>query len=259
MSILNSIIANKKSELKTYSSNWNIFANTFKSKSANVIWEIKLASPSFDYSKKIDLEKIIKFYWTNGQIKWISILIDEKFFKWDINRIQLIKKFKKPILFKEFVIDEKQIDWAFYHWYDWLLLIKRILSDKKLKELLEYTLEKWIFPIVEVDNEKDLKSVLKFSNSHSGLTRIKSPLSRHSERNEESIPYSFWIALNSRNLSTMTINKNFHFEMYEKYKKEFNKKIVFAFSGIKDLNEAKKYEWKFNGVLIGKGLVEKFI
>lgn len=230
--ILKSIIQNKEKELKLFNSNWNLFFNTFAKKNASVIAEIKIASPSFDYRNKININSLVKYYWTNKSIKWISILIDEKFFAWDIGRIKLLKQYNKPTFFKEFVINEKQIDWACYFWYDWLLLIKRILTLKRLDELLEYTLGKWIFPIIEIDNEKDLIEELKRKWNN------------------------FWISLNARNLDTMEMNNNFHFEMYEKYKKEFDKKIVFAFSWISGLNQVDLYKWKYNWVLIWTGLIK---
>ena len=50
MNILKEIILNKKQELKEVKSNWKKFKKIFKAKNANIIWEIKLASPKYDYS-----------------------------------------------------------------------------------------------------------------------------------------------------------------------------------------------------------------
>lgn len=155
-------------------------------------------------------------------------MIDKKYFSWDINLWKIFKeKFKKPIFFKEFVIDKRQIDWASYFWYDALLLIKRVLDKQELIDLVIYTLSKEIYPIIEVDNIDDFEEILILSNS-----------------------YDFWIAINSRNLETMEIDKNIHFKIFEKYKEKLKKKYLFAFSWINNLEEINNYKWKFNWVLI---------
>ena len=78
--ILQKIVENKKQEFENRKSNWQKFKEIFAEKNANIIWEIKLASPKFDYSDKINLEKVFEFYWKNNAIKAISNLIDEKYF-----------------------------------------------------------------------------------------------------------------------------------------------------------------------------------
>ena len=139
----------------------------------------------------------------------------------------------KPVLFKEFILDKKQIDWAKYYWYDAILLIKKILNDKDIIEFINYANNQNIFPIVEIDNEKDLNLILEFDTN-----------------------IDFWIALNARNLSTMKINQNFHFEIYNKYKTILKDKILFAFSWIES-KHTKKYKNKFNWVLIGTDFMKQ--
>jgi indole-3-glycerol phosphate synthase len=60
--ILQKIIENKKEELENKKSNSKKFKEIFAEKNANLIAEIKLASPKFDYSKEINLEKLFEFY-----------------------------------------------------------------------------------------------------------------------------------------------------------------------------------------------------
>ncbi len=239
MNILDKIILNKKKELKNIKSNSEKFKKIFSKKEASIIWEIKLASPKFDYSDKIDLKQVFDFYWNDRSIKVVSVLIDEKYFFWDIERGYNFKRiYNKTIFFKEFVINKRQIDWASYYWYDWLLLLKRVLSTEKINEFIEYSLEKDIFPIVEIDNEKDLDEIL------------------------EKLPYenkSWWIWINCRNLWTMEIDRNKHFTIYEKYKNKLENRLVFAFSWIDNLEQVGDYKWKYNGVLIGTSFMKRFI
>ncbi len=229
MTILNEIITNKKQELASWKSNKDLFKKVFAKKDAKIIWEIKLKSPSnSNLALDKDIEQIFNFYWNNKEIRAISNLIDEKYFAWDIKRWKQFKeRYKKPIIFKEFVIDKTQIDWASYFWYDALLLIKRIIKNKELINLINYSLEKNIFPIVEIDNELDLKKIIKLSES-----------------------LDFWIAINARNLWTMQIDNNSHINLQTKYSDSLANKLLFAFSWINNLLDLKKYKNKFNWVLI---------
>jgi len=233
MNILQKIIENKKQELELKKSNSKKFREIFKEKKANIIWEIKLASPKFDYSEKINLEDIFRFYWKNKQIKAISNLIDEKYFSWDINRWKNFKqKYDKPIFFKEFVVSKTQIDWASYFHYDAILLLERVLTEKDLLEFSKYSNEKNIFPIIEVDTEEGMEKVLNLN-------------------------IDCWIAINCRNLWTMEIDRKRHFEIYDKFSKKLENKLIFAFSWIDDLDQVEEYKNKFNWVLVGSYFMKK--
>ncbi|MDQ7022847.1 MAG: hypothetical protein Q9M97_04930 [Candidatus Gracilibacteria bacterium] len=133
MNILQKIIENKKEELENNKSNGKNFKKIFAKKDANIIGEIKIASPKFDYSNEINLEEVFKFYGENKDMKAISNLIDEKYFSGDILRGKNIKqKYNKPIFFKEFIISKTQIDGANYFGYDAILLLEEYYQKKKL-------------------------------------------------------------------------------------------------------------------------------
>lgn len=254
MSILQKIIENKKHKLEENKSNSKKFREIFNEKNASIIWEIKLASPKFDYSEKINLEDIFRFYWENKQIKAISNLIDEKYFSWDISRWKNFKqKYNKPIFFKEFVVSKTQIDWANYFWYDAILLLERVLSEKEIIEFVNYSNEKNIFPIIEVDTEKWMEKVLNIwkQNNNSPIIPF--------HKGDEDITLKFWIAINCRNLWTMKIDRKRHFEIYDKFSEKLENKLVFAFSWIDNLKQVEEYKNKFNWVLVGSYFMEQFI
>lgn len=244
MSILKEIVKSKQKELNLVKSNKENFKKTFSRKEASIIWEIKLSSPKFDYSDQIDLEEVFKFYWKNDLVKWVSILIDETYFSWDIKRWYEFKKtYKKPTFFKEFVIDKRQIDWANYFWYDALLLLNRVLETKDLIEFINYSNLKNIYPVVEVDTKKDLEEVLE-------------------------IDLDFAVAINCRNLWTMEIDRQKHFEIYESFEEKLKDKITFAFSWIDNIENTpwkkspwgiEEYKQKFNWVLIWTYFMKQFI
>jgi len=235
MSILKEIIKDKQKELDLVKSNKTLFKQIFLEKNANIIWEIKLSSPKFDYSKQIDLKQVSCFYWDKKEIKAVSVLIDKAYFSWDVVRWYNFKKeYKKPIFFKEFVIEKRQIDGASYFWYDGILLLKRVLTIEKIIELIDYSNQKDIFPIIEIDNTKDLEEVLWLN-------------------------LDFGIAVNCRDLLTMEIDRERHFQIYEKYKNKLDNRLTFAFSWIDNLEQVKEYKWKYNWVLIGTYFMKKML
>jgi len=248
INILQKIVENKKQELENNKSNWQKFKKIFKEKNANIIWEIKIASPKFDYSDEINLEKVFEFYWKNNDIKAISNLIDEKYFSGNINRWKIFKqKYDKPIFFKEFVVSKTQIDWANYFGYDALLLLARVLDEEKLIEFIDYTNSKNIFPIVEVDCEEEMGRVLNIGE------KIESEKSGY----PQGAPLQdFWIAINCRNLWNMEIDRKKHFSIIKKFENKLKDKIIFAFSWIDNLEQVKEYRWIFNGVLVGSYFME---
>jgi indole-3-glycerol phosphate synthase len=234
MTILNKIIENKKLELEEKKSDWEKFKKIFEQKNANLIAEIKLASPKFDYSDTIDLEEVFKFYGESKNIKAISNLIDKNFFAWDIIRWKDFKqKYNKPIFFKEFVISKTQIDWANYFGYDAILLLERCLTKKELIEFSEYAIQKNIFPIIEIDTEIGLEKVLNLN-------------------------LNYWIAVNCRNLWNMEIDRKKHFSIIKNFEKKLENILLFAFSWIDNLEQVKEYEWIYNGVLVGSYFMERF-
>lgn len=237
MTILDRIVQTKQQELAYTRSDWMAFVSTFAEKEASVIAEIKLASPSFDLSDQVDVPQLTASYLSNSLIKAVSILIDEPYFKGDIKRILPIKKSKqkKPVLFKEFVISEQQIDGAAYFGYDAVLLIKRILSPEKLLSLAKYAASKNIFSLIEVDNADDLQWVLE----HCGDLAL------------------YGIGINCRNLGTMEIDRQRHFDLYDQFAQQLDATLVFALSGVDDLAQVEEYRGKYNGVLIGTYFVKQ--
>ena len=238
-SILDQIVLSKQQERRRYTSDWSRFTQIFKEKQAHVIAEVKVASPSFDLSQQIDVEKLIERYGTEDRIKAMSILIDKPYFKGDISRSLLAKNYKKPLFFKEFIIEEAQIDGARYFGYDGCLILKRILTNEQCIHLTLYAISKNIYPIIEVDNRADVETVFcwckKYKWSHIA-----------------------WVALNCRNLWTMKLDRSVHMTYAQEYKKEYHHHTMFAFSGIASLDEATDYKGMYDGVLIGTWLVKSF-
>lgn len=67
----------------------------------------------------------------NNGATGISVLTEEKFFNGSYNDLELVaKNVKLPILMKDFVVSEKQIDSAYNIGADVILLIAKILTER---------------------------------------------------------------------------------------------------------------------------------
>lgn len=131
-----------------------------------IIAEIKCASPSKGEIQHVDAAEQAQNYRRGGACA-ISVITDGNFFGgcWSAlyqaaNGVQL------PILCKEFIFFEEQIDVAWMLGADLVLLIARTLESERLKELFEYAVRRGIVPLVEVHHPDELDSVLALHPSH---------------------------------------------------------------------------------------------
>ena len=92
----------------------------------SLIAEIKFASPSAGLiRKKADPISIGRIYQDAGAAA-ISLLTDQRFFEGDLEQLPRLKKaISLPVLRKDFIIDEVQVQEAFFYGADAILLIAR--------------------------------------------------------------------------------------------------------------------------------------
>jgi len=207
------------------------FINSIKEGETVVIGEIKRGSPSKGMINEfLPIAKQALAYESYGA-KAISVLTDSKFFYGSFEYLREVSaKVNIPVLCKDFIIDEIQIDKAYSCNADMFLLIAAALSDKSLKSLYDYGNSLGMEALVEVHNEEELNRVLK----------LKAKL----------------IGINNRNLRTFIVDINTTLELIKKIPKG---KIVISESGIKGREEA--FILKNNGVhgfLIGEALVTSY-
>ncbi|RFU71119.1 indole-3-glycerol phosphate synthase TrpC [Peribacillus saganii] len=127
----------------------------------SIIAEIKRASPS-----KGDINpNVIPFlqaalYEKNGAAA-ISVLTDETFFKGSFTDLAEVRPHvQTPILCKDFIIDEIQIDLAKQAGADVVLLIVAALTQDRLSSLYRYARAKGLDVLVEVHSEAELEAAL---------------------------------------------------------------------------------------------------
>ena len=200
-------------------------------KPVSIICEFKPASPvkgTFINNPKLEIRKFIDIYEKNG-CKALSVLTNKRDFKGDPLYISYIKSFcDLPILYKNFILLEEQIDEAYLVGADCVLLIASILDIKRLKALYEYASALGLDSLIEVHDEEELKDALEL---------------------EPKI-----IGINNRNLKTFEVDINNTFRLSKDIPKGI--KIV-SESGIKSSQEVDKLlEYNISGALIGETMVK---
>ena len=125
-----------------------------------LIAEIKKASPSAGVlMEDFDPVRIAKEYERGANA--ISVLTEEDFFKGSLDILPEVKGVTtKPVLAKDFFIDEYQIYEAKLSGADSILLIVRILEGDTLNNFLQISKGLGIDCLVEVHNETELKKAI---------------------------------------------------------------------------------------------------
>ncbi|MCX7678223.1 MAG: indole-3-glycerol-phosphate synthase [Spirochaetes bacterium] len=194
-----------------------------------IIAEIKCASPSKGIIRKVDSKFQAQGYVRGGAIA-ISVLTDCNFFdgSWS-NLYQVAHSVPVPVLCKEFIFFEEQINVAWMLGADMVLLIARMLDKKELRNLYEHALVRGMVPLVEVHHSEELSKVLPLNPSH--------------------------LIINSRDLGTLRIE----YEVAKKTWKKLPSKIVKIWaSGIHSVEDIKKIKYEVGAqyFLVGTAFME---
>lgn len=197
-----------------------------KSKINAIIAEYKRRSPSgLDIERDpIEYSKIMEKYAVG-----LSIITEEKYFggSYDILR-KISSNVSIPILMKDFIVKESQIDDAFNLGADTVLLIVKILTERELESLINYARSYKMEPLVEVNDEKDLEIALRVGAK--------------------------MIGVNSRNLETLLIDKEKQRKILEMIPSNIIKVAESGISEKKEIEELSKLG--VNAFLIGTTLMK---
>ena len=222
-------------QIKEESSNYNPTRPFLKQIESNkskisIISEIKKASPSKGVIRSdFNPLEIGQIYERNGAT-CLSILTDKKFFQGDDKFIKAVKsKVSLPVLRKDFIIDEWQIEESRYLGADCILLILSCLSFDQAKEYEEYAFSLGMNVIVEVHDLQELELANK----------LKAKL----------------IGINNRNLKTMDVNINTSINLINYIEKS---KIPISESGISNSKDLENLvQSGFNTFLIGEAFMKE--
>ena len=202
-----------------------------KNKGVSLISEIKKASPSAGIIiNNFNHENIAKMYIDNGAT-CLSVLTEEKYFLGKLDHIHDIKKkYKIPVLAKDFFIDPYQIALSKSYGCDCVLIIIAALNGSQADEIYSEALKKNLSVIVEVHDQKEAETALKFDQA--------------------------LIGINNRNLKTLEVSLNNTISIFEVIKT--HKGPIISESGIKTADDA-KYIYEKTGIknfLIGESLLK---
>ncbi|MGB9621494.1 MAG: indole-3-glycerol phosphate synthase TrpC [Brevinematia bacterium] len=207
----------------------SIFSSINKGK-PGLIAEIKFASPSKgDIRLDLQPEDVAKVYENSYLVDCISVLTEKKYFKGDISFINRVKSItNKPILRKDFIIDEYQLFESAYYGADCVLLIATILTREELKEFYTLARQLGLDVLVEIYGEEDLQKIERLNLDMLGV--------------------------NSRNLKTLDVSLS-NLKSMISYIKGFSKVLV-AESGIKTREDVENLiKYGFNSFLVGESFM----
>tara|TARA_B100000029_G_scaffold482443_1_gene532470 strand:+ start:554 stop:1357 length:804 start_codon:yes stop_codon:yes gene_type:complete len=139
-------------------------------KKISIIAEIKKSSPSAGtIVKDFNFMNIAKSYIENGA-SFLSVLTEEDFFSGKLDFIKKIKrKYKTPVLCKDFFIDSYQVPLAKSYGADCILIILSAVDKILAKDLYQTANDLNISTLIEVHSEKEAELALSFENSLIGI------------------------------------------------------------------------------------------
>jgi len=246
--ILETILIEKENEVKKLKKMFpqgislsNIPANTDysfmkslrNSNSIQVISEIKRGSPSKGlFAPDLDIVAQGHKYQDSGAGA-VSVLTDSKFFWGDFNDIRVLRPIiNLPILCKDFIIDEIQIDLAKSIGANIILLIVAAHTPNRLRELLDYANSLKLEVLIEVHDKEELDIALSMNH----------PL----------------IGINNRNLKTFVTDIKVSLDLIKHVKDP--SVCLISESGIKNIEDVESLrDAGFKGILVGESLIKNGI
>jgi len=135
-----------------------------------LICEFKRRSPSAGpLSTTLSIEERVRKY-EQGGAAMISVLCDGPFFAGSYADLRAASEHTRlPLLAKEFILDEVQLDQARAFGASAALLIVRCLTPKELARLHAASLERDLVPIVEVTSPEEVQTALEVGAAYVGV------------------------------------------------------------------------------------------
>ncbi|MDI9336070.1 MAG: indole-3-glycerol phosphate synthase TrpC [Gammaproteobacteria bacterium] len=178
---------------------------------AAIIAEIKPASPSKGWIKKLTHVASVAQSYTQHGATCISVLTDQAFFRGSADHLKIVRNNSHlPILMKEFIVDPVQIYWAKILGADCILLIASCLPPHLIYEFEAIARSLDLDVLVEVHSAQEYLS----------LPHLKSSL----------------IGVNNRNLLTFEVNIETSIQLNTLLSKD---KILISESGINHPDDLK--------------------
>jgi len=141
-----------------------------KSSGIAVIAEVKKASPSKGVICRDFAPEEIALSYEEGGAEAISVLTDVNFFQGSLDYIPIVRQAAKlPVIRKDFIIHELQIDQAGQYGADAILLIAAILEQGQIRDYLQMSAELGMDVLVEVHDARELEKALTAGSTMIGI------------------------------------------------------------------------------------------
>jgi len=239
--ILEKIIAEKENEIQRLKAltlqqsfapekRSSLFEKLKGSNQLQIISEIKRASPSKGIINNGVKPGDQAVQYEKAGAACISVLTDTPFFKGTFKDLkEVTQAVQIPVLCKDFIIDEIQIDYAKANGASIILLIVVALSKAKLYSLYQYACEQGLEILVEVHDAHELQIALDID------AKI--------------------IGINNRNLKTFEVNLQ-QTETIAKYFPFHENRVLISESGIQSSDDAKFVAgFGVSAILVGESLM----
>ena len=193
-----------------------------------IIAEIKRASPSGGVIREeFDLLGIARIY-EEKAVDAISVLTEEDFFLGDIRHVPVVKHaVTRPVLRKDFIIDEYQIYESKVYGADAVLLIGSLLGGSQAAEYLHLCGELGLSVLFEVHNFDELEKAMRLNADIIGI--------------------------NNRDLNTLSVDLQTTFSLRSEVPSD---RIVVSESGIRTRNDMQELDKSgVDAALIGTSLM----
>lgn len=222
---LNDIKKDAKNHVSTQSKQFRFEERLKDKKSTKLIAEYKPASPSQGTISTLQPEDIIPLYDSNP-VDMISVLTEESYFKSNLSNFKKANKLtKKPLLRKDFIIDEYMIYEAALNNASCILLINGVCPN--IEKYIQITEELGLDAIIECHSKKDIIEIADLNPKIIGI--------------------------NNRNLSTLTVDLDTTRKL-----KEYVPNYLISESGVQSTGDATLLKnYGADAILIGTSILKE--
>jgi indole-3-glycerol phosphate synthase len=147
------------------------FLSEYNTDQPFLIAEIKKASPSKGIIRKdFDINEIALAYKASPRVKAISVLTEPDYFKGQYDYIKKAKDMtNKPVLMKDFIVDEYQIYRGFSEGASAILLIAAVLKDQEIERYAKLASDLHLHILFETHTLAEYERALDFDFNIIGI------------------------------------------------------------------------------------------
>jgi len=246
MSIIEDILSAKLKEVSEMSATSDTlsckrvsFVEALRSEQPAFILEIKPKSPSNgDILLPEAIPEIIKTY--DQFATAISVLCDKQFFGGGYDLLSKVAtQTDKPLLAKEFIISEKQIERAVTNGASAVLLIAAIVDENVLTRLIQEAMKVGLSVLLELHTMDDID---KAASAMKGLS---------DEEHSRVV-----LGINNRNLDTLEISLDTTAKLVPHIRIKIGNNLLISESGISSPEDVSKLSRYVDGFLIGTSILK---